>query len=57
VAKKYTKSHDKINPLAITPMGPFPDMEEGVNLDFRSIKPGAVRHPAVVEYQSTLPKV
>ncbi|KAK7747097.1 hypothetical protein SLS62_009253 [Diatrype stigma] len=57
IKENYTKSHDKINPLAITPMGPYPDIEEGVNLDFGKIRPGAVTHPAVLEYQKTLPAV
>ncbi|KAI8625787.1 glutathione S-transferase [Xylariaceae sp. FL1651] len=56
IKENYTKSHDKINPLAITPLGPFPDIEKGVNLDFGSIQPGAVEHPAVLEHQETLPK-
>ncbi|KAI0471059.1 glutathione S-transferase [Xylariaceae sp. FL0804] len=51
IKENYTKSHEKINPLAITPLGPFPDMMEGVNLDFASLTPGAVRHPAVLEHQ------
>ncbi|TFB00630.1 Glutathione S-transferase omega-like 2 [Trichoderma ghanense] len=54
IKENYTKSHAKINPLAITPMGPFPDVEEGVNLDFTQIKPGSVRHPAVLEKQTEL---
>jgi putative glutathione S-transferase len=43
-----------VNPLAITPMGPFPDMEEGVDLDYAKLKPGAVLHPAVVQRQKEL---
>lgn len=34
-------------------MGPYPDVEEGVE-DFSELKPGRVRHPAVLEYQSKL---
>lgn len=54
IKENYTKSHAKINPLAITPMGPFPDVEEGVNMEFARIKPGSVRHPAVLERQAEL---
>jgi putative glutathione S-transferase len=53
---KYTKSHTKINPLAITPLGPYPEVEEGVNLNFAEIKPGVVRHPIVLERQAELYK-
>jgi putative glutathione S-transferase len=49
IKENYSKSHDKINPLAITPMGPYPHVEEGVNLDFTAVRPGAVLHPEVVK--------
>lgn len=51
---QYTKSHYKINPLAITPLGPFPDVEEEVDLDFSKLKPGAIRHPAVCRREKEL---
>ncbi|KAL7813082.1 glutathione S-transferase [Trichoderma gracile] len=54
IKENYTKSHVKINPLAITPMGPFPDVEEGFNLEPARISPGSVRHPAVLEMQAKL---
>ncbi|KAF4968853.1 hypothetical protein FZEAL_10337 [Fusarium zealandicum] len=54
IKENYTKSHDKINPLAITPLGPFPEIEEGVDLDFSKLKPGSVRHPAVLQRQREL---
>ncbi|KAJ3456272.1 hypothetical protein MRS44_016295 [Fusarium solani] len=54
IMEKYTKSHYKINPLAITPLGPFPDVEEGVDLDFSKLKPGAIRHPAVCQREKEL---
>lgn len=50
---KYTKSHKAINPLAITPLGPFPDIKEDVDLDFGGLRPGSIDHPAVLEYQKT----
>jgi putative glutathione S-transferase len=46
---KYTKSHGDINPLAITPLGPFPDVEEGYVEDWSTLKVGEVRHPRVLE--------
>ncbi|KAK9414012.1 putative Glutathione S-transferase [Seiridium unicorne] len=54
IKENYTKSHDKINPLAITPLGPYPDVEEEVNLDFRSLKRGEIKHPVVLERQKEL---
>jgi putative glutathione S-transferase len=54
---QYTKSHYDINPKAITPMGPFPDVEEGVQKDWSKLTVGGVKHPAVLEYESTLPDV
>jgi putative glutathione S-transferase len=54
IKENYTKSHDAINPLAITPLGPFPDIDEEVSLDFGSLKPGVIRHPAVLERQEQL---
>ncbi|RYO95806.1 hypothetical protein DL765_011768 [Monosporascus sp. GIB2] len=57
IKENYTKSQEKVNPLGITPLGPYPDIEEGVNLNFSKIQPGAVRHPAVLEYQKTLPRI
>lgn len=54
---QYTKSHYDINPKAITPMGPFPDVEERVQRDWTKLVVGGVKHPAVLEYESTLPGV
>ncbi|KAL7918242.1 glutathione S-transferase [Trichoderma austrokoningii] len=56
IKENYTKSHTKINPLAITPMGPYPEVEQGVNLNFAELKPGSVRHPIVLERQAELYK-
>ncbi|KNG46331.1 glutathione s-transferase [Stemphylium lycopersici] len=50
----YTKSHGDINPLAITPLGPYPDVEEGYEQDWSKLKPGKVAHPSVLEAQSKL---
>ncbi|OTA58044.1 hypothetical protein K449DRAFT_374322 [Hypoxylon sp. EC38] len=57
IKENYTKSHHDINPLSITPLGPYPDIETGVNLNFSNIKPGVIAHPAVLEQQKNLPAV
>lgn len=54
IKENYTKSHADINPKAITPMGPYPDVEEGCESDFSKIKPAGVRLRAVLEYESKL---
>jgi putative glutathione S-transferase len=46
IGRKYTKSHAHINPKAITPMGPIPDIESGVEKDWSKIKAGGVKLPA-----------
>ncbi|KAJ5584349.1 uncharacterized protein N7459_004149 [Penicillium hispanicum] len=57
IKENYTKSHGAINPRAITPMGPFPDVEEGIERDWSKLPIGGVRHPAVLEYEATIPDV
>ncbi|KAL6710468.1 hypothetical protein ACN47E_008516 [Coniothyrium glycines] len=54
IKENYTKSHKDINPLSITPMGPYPDVEEGYESDWSKLKPGKVAHPKVLEAQSKL---
>ncbi|KAI9166419.1 Glutathione S-transferase omega-like 2 [Paramyrothecium foliicola] len=54
IKENYTKSHYNINPLAITPLGPYPDIEEDVTLDFGKLKRGAILHPEVVKRQKEL---
>ncbi|KAJ4003931.1 hypothetical protein NW752_012069 [Fusarium irregulare] len=54
IKENYTKSHYDINPRAITPLGPFPHIEDGVDLDFGKLKPGSIRHPAVLSRQKEL---
>lgn len=51
---QYTKSHSDINPHGITPLGPYPDVEEGYESDWSKLKPGKVAHPRVLEAMSTL---
>ncbi|KAI9931172.1 hypothetical protein AWENTII_004404 [Aspergillus wentii] len=54
IKENYTKSHGDINPLAITPMGPYPDVEEGVEMDLSRVRVGGVKHADVMEYQKRL---
>lgn len=56
IKENYTKSHWDINPKAITPMGPYPDVEEGFETDLRKIRVGGVSMPAVLEAERTLPE-
>ncbi|KAF2681693.1 hypothetical protein K458DRAFT_309026 [Lentithecium fluviatile CBS 122367] len=49
IKENYTKSHGDINPLAITPLGPWPDVEDGVAGDWGRLRVGSVRHPRVLE--------
>lgn len=54
IKENYTKSHGDINPLAITPLGPYPEVEEGYEADWSKLKVGEVKHPAVREAISKL---
>jgi len=54
VKENYTKSHYGINPKGITPMGPWPYVEEGYEPDWSKLKPGRVDHPKVLEAMKTL---
>ncbi|KAJ9640268.1 hypothetical protein H2204_003493 [Knufia peltigerae] len=54
IKENYTKSHHDINPKAITPMGPFPDVEEGYEPDLSKVRIGGVSMPEVVEWEKKL---
>ncbi|OAL51840.1 hypothetical protein IQ07DRAFT_564280 [Pyrenochaeta sp. DS3sAY3a] len=54
IKENYTKSHGDINPLAITPLGPYPDVEEGYKKDWSKLSPGKIAHPRVLEAESKL---
>ncbi|KAL4804097.1 glutathione S-transferase [Aspergillus unguis] len=54
IKENYTKSHYDINPKAITPLGPWPDVEEGVERDWTKLRVGEVRHPDVLKFEETL---
>ncbi|KAL4932470.1 putative cell wall organization protein/glutathione transferase (Gto3) [Aspergillus undulatus] len=51
IKENYTKSHYDINPKAITPLGPWPDIEEGFERDWSKLRVGGVRHPEVVAFE------
>ena len=49
---QYTKSHGDINPKAITPLGPCPNVEEietGFQTDFSELPLGGVEFSSVME--------
>ncbi|KAH7115840.1 glutathione S-transferase [Dendryphion nanum] len=54
IKENYTKSQVDINPLTITPLGPFPNVEEGYEEDWSKVRIGTVQHPAVLEAQGKL---
>lgn len=55
IKENYTKSHGDINPLGITPMGPWPDVEEGWEEDAGRLPVGGVKMPRVLELEAKLP--
>ena len=54
IEPQYTKSHVDINPHGITPLGPYPDVEEGYESDWSKLKTGKVAHPGVLDAMSKL---
>ncbi|KAI9657372.1 MAG: hypothetical protein M1821_003053 [Bathelium mastoideum] len=52
IKENYTKSHPAVNPKAITPKGPYPDIEQGVESDFTKLRPGGVKSPEVVAWET-----
>ncbi|RAO65968.1 uncharacterized protein BHQ10_001980 [Talaromyces amestolkiae] len=52
IKENYTKSHDDINPRAITPRGPFPDVENYI--PEKPTNYGGVSLPEVLEYEKKL---
>jgi len=54
IKENYTKSHHDVNPKAITPMGPYPDVEEGYELDLSKVQVGGISMPSVVELEKQL---
>ncbi|WPH05094.1 hypothetical protein R9X50_00799500 [Acrodontium crateriforme] len=54
IKENYTKSHPKVNPLAITPVGPWPSIEKGYEADFSKLVPGEIDMPEVLEYEKKI---
>lgn len=54
IKENYTKSHPNINPLAITPKGPWPDVERKPVSDFSKLPVGEVGMPEVLGYQKKI---
>ena len=54
IKENYTKSHFDINPKAITPVGPWPDIDQGFESDWSKLKPGRITMPEVLEYEKQL---
>jgi putative glutathione S-transferase len=54
IKENYTKSHGDINPHAITPMGPWPHVEEGYERDVTKLPVGGVKMPLVVLLEKKL---
>jgi hypothetical protein len=55
IKENYTKSHADVNPKAITPMGPYPHIEQGYEPDLSRVKVGGVSMPEVVAWENKLP--
>lgn len=51
---QYTKSHYDVNPKAITPLGPWPHIEEGYQEDWTKLSPGSIDMQEVLEHEKTL---
>nr|OQO30897.1 hypothetical protein B0A51_03180 [Rachicladosporium sp. CCFEE 5018] len=54
IKENYTKSHYDINPKAITPLGPWPHVEERYESDWSKLKVGECKMPEVLEYEKTV---
>jgi glutathionyl-hydroquinone reductase len=54
IKENYTKSHFGINPKAITPMGPFPNIEEGWEEDVAKVRVGGIMMKEVVDLEREL---
>ncbi|KAK6432908.1 hypothetical protein LTR95_010921 [Oleoguttula sp. CCFEE 5521] len=57
IKENYTKSHYDINPKAITPLGPWPHVEEWYESDWSRLKVGECKMPEVLEYEAKLEPV
>lgn len=56
IKENYTKSHADINPLAITPVGPWPNIDsvKRYESDWSKLQPGSIDMPEVLDYEKKL---
>lgn len=54
IKENYTKSHFDINPKAITPRGPWPDVEKEFEKDWNKLHIGGIDMPEVVDQEQNL---
>jgi putative glutathione S-transferase len=54
IRENYTKSMVDINPTRITPVGPWPSVEEGYETDWSKLRVGEVGMPEVLEWEKKL---
>jgi putative glutathione S-transferase len=54
IKENYTKSHADINPKLITPVGPWPHVEEGYERDWSKLRVGEIDMPEVLEWEKKL---
>ncbi|KAL8396777.1 hypothetical protein RB594_003747 [Gaeumannomyces avenae] len=54
IKENYTKSHQSVNPRAITPLGPWPHIEEGYEPDLAKVRVGGVKMPCVVDLEAVV---
>ena len=54
VKENCTKSHKGVNPKGITPVGPWPHIQEGYEEDWSRLKPGRIGMEEVVEWERKL---
>lgn len=54
IKENYTKSHHDVNPKAITPKGPWPDIERGFERDWDKLVVGGIDMPEVIEREDRL---
>lgn len=54
IKENYTKSHHDVNPLAITPRGPWPHIEKGFERDWSKLEVGGINMEEVMELESRL---
>ncbi|EMC94111.1 hypothetical protein BAUCODRAFT_75408 [Baudoinia panamericana UAMH 10762] len=54
IKENYTKSHYDVNPKAITPMGPWPNVEKGYESDWSKLKAGRIDMPEVLEWEKKM---